>query len=181
MAELVAENGYHVATGFAGTPYVCDALTKTGHVDDAYKLLLERTCPSWLYPVTMGATTVWERWDAMLPDGTINPGQMTSFNHSALGAVADWIHRTVGGLAPLEPGYARVLVAPRPGGGIAWSTTRLMTRHGTVEVRWRLEDGRLTVRTTFPERVTGVLRLPGREDVEIGPGTQEYAADGAAV
>ena len=97
LAELVAESGYRISTGFAGTPYITDALTRTGHLDDAYRLLLERECPSWLYPVTMGATTIWERWDSMLPDGTINPGEMTSFNHYALGAVADWMHRTIGG------------------------------------------------------------------------------------
>ena len=79
-------------------------------------MLLEQSCPSWLYPVTMGATTIWERWDSMLPDGSLNPGEMTSFNHYALGAVADWMHRTIGGIAPLEPGYERVLIAPRPGG-----------------------------------------------------------------
>ena len=88
-------------------PSSTDALTSTGHLDDAYRLLLQQECPSWLYPVTMGATTIWERWDSMLPDGTINPGQMTSFNHYALGAVADWMHRVIGGIAPLEPGYAR--------------------------------------------------------------------------
>ncbi|WP_255954942.1 alpha-L-rhamnosidase [Streptomyces odontomachi] len=175
LAELVAEGGYHVATGFAGTPYVTDALTRTGHVDDAYRLLLERSCPSWLYPVTMGATTVWERWDSMLPDGTINRGQMTSFNHYALGAVADWMHRTVGGVAPLTPGYATVRVAPRPGGGLTWATTSLKTRHGEVEVRWRLaDDGGLWVRTTLPDGVTGVLSLPGRDDVALGPGTVEH-------
>ncbi len=176
LSELVAENGYHIATGFAGTPYVCDALTLTGHLDDAYRLLLERTCPSWLYPVTMGATTVWERWDSMLPDGSINPGQMTSFNHYALGAVADWMHRTVGGLAPLEPGYSRVLVAPRPGGGIAEATTGLDTPHGRVEVHWASADGRLSVETTLPEGVTGVLRLPGRDDVELAPGASTHEA-----
>ena len=176
LSELVAENGYHVATGFAGTPYVCDALTATGHLEDAYRLLLERSCPSWLYPVTMGATTVWERWDSMLPDGTINPGQMTSFNHYALGAVADWIHRTVGGLAPLEPGYSRVLVAPRPGGDLTWATTSLETPHGRAEVRWRREDGRVTVETALPDGVTGVLRLEGQADVELPGGTQTHTA-----
>ena len=79
-----------------------------------YRLLLQTECPSWLYPVTMGATTIWERWDSMLADGTINPGEMTSFNHYALGAVADWLHRRVAGLAPAEPGYRRLTVAPRP-------------------------------------------------------------------
>ena len=103
--ELVAENGYRIATGFAGTPYIADALTETGHLDDAYRLVTQQECPSWLYPVTMGATTIWERWDSMLPDGTINPGPMTSFNHYAFGSIADWMHRTIGGLSALEPGY----------------------------------------------------------------------------
>jgi alpha-L-rhamnosidase len=122
----------------------------------------------------MGATTVWERWDSMLPDGTINPGQMTSFNHYALGAVADWMHRTVGGLSPLEPGYARVLVAPRPGGGLTHATTSLDSPHGRVTIAWRLEGGRLSVDTTLPDGVTGVLRLPGQADLEIsGHSTRE--------
>jgi alpha-L-rhamnosidase len=174
LARLVAESGYHVATGFAGTPYVTDALTMTGHLDAAYRLLLQRSCPSWLYSVTMGATTIWERWDSMLPDGTINPGEMTSFNHYALGAVADWMHRTIGGIAPLAPGYARVLVAPRPGGGLTWASTGLETPHGLVEVRWREEAGGLTVQTTLPDGVTGVLDLPDHPQVDLTPGTSEH-------
>jgi alpha-L-rhamnosidase len=75
----------------------------------------------------MGATTIWERWDSMLPDGTINPGEMTSFNHYALGAVADWMHRVLGGLAPGAPGYRVINVAPRPGGGVAWASTAHLT------------------------------------------------------
>ena len=75
LAQLVAKSGHRISTGFAGTPFITDALTATGHLDDAYQLLLQRECPSWLYPVTMGATTVWERWDSMLPDGTINPAR----------------------------------------------------------------------------------------------------------
>ncbi|BCY10531.1 alpha-L-rhamnosidase [Actinoplanes sp. L3-i22] len=167
LAALVAESGYRVSTGFAGTPYITDALTRTGHLDAAYRLLLEKECPSWLYPVTMGATTIWERWDSMLPDGTVNPGEMTSFNHYALGAVADWMHRTVGGIAPLEPGYARVLVAPRPGGGLTWCRSALDTRHGRIEVDWEIVDGVLQVDARLPEGVTGVLSLPGQPDVEL--------------
>ena len=170
LAALVRENGYRISTGFAGTPYVTDALTATGHLDDAYRLLLQRDCPSWLYPVTMGATTIWERWDSMLPDGTINPGQMTSFNHYALGAVADWMHRTIGGIAPLEPGYRKVLIAPRPGGGLTWATARLETAHGPVEVRWRETGQYLTVDAALPAGVTGVMRLPGEPDRELGSG-----------
>jgi len=171
LAELVAANGYRVATGFAGTPYICDALTLTGHLDEAYGLLLERECPSWLYPVTMGATTVWERWDSMLPDGSINPGEMTSFNHYALGAVADWLHRVVGGLAPAAPGYARVRIAPRPGGGLTSATTSLRTPHGVVRVAWELVDGELRVQADLPEGVTAELDLPGSE-TETVPGGQ---------
>ena len=115
LADLVRSSGFRISTGFVGTPLICDALTAPGHLDVAYRLLLQTGCPSWLYAVTMGATTVWERWDAMLPDGTINPGQMTSFNHYALGAVADWLHRTVAGLAPAAPGYRELLVRPRRG------------------------------------------------------------------
>jgi alpha-L-rhamnosidase len=170
LSALVKENGYRISTGFAGTPYVTDALTQTGHLDDAYRLLLERDCPSWLYPVTMGATTIWERWDSMLPDGTINPGQMTSFNHYALGAVADWMHRVIGGIAPLAPGYGKVLIAPQPGGGLTWATASLETPHGRVEVRWRETGPDLTVEAAVPAGVTGVLRLPGQPDRELTPG-----------
>ena len=170
LAKLTAEAGYRISTGFAGTPFITDALTRTGHVDAAYRLLLERECPSWLYPVTMGATTVWERWDSMLPDGTINPGQMTSFNHYALGAVADWMHRVVGGIAALEPGYARVLVAPQPGGGLTEAETSLETPHGTVRVHWTVDGDALTVEAELPAGVEGVLSLPGRDDQAIGAG-----------
>ena len=90
LVELVAQSGGRIGTGFAGTPVIADALTMVGATSTAYELLLQKQCPSWLYAVTMGATTIWERWDSLLPDGTINPGQMTSFNHYAFGAVADW-------------------------------------------------------------------------------------------
>jgi alpha-L-rhamnosidase len=174
LAELVAANRYRVATGFAGTPFVLDALAATGHLGVAYRLLLERECPSWLYPVTMGATTVWERWDSMLPDGTINSGQMTSFNHYAFGAVADWMHRTIGGIAPLDPGYRRVLVAPRPGGGISWARASLQTRHGRIATHWRTgEDGRAALTVEVPDGVTAVVRLPGTGEAEVGPGRHE--------
>jgi alpha-L-rhamnosidase len=180
LAELVREGGHHIQTGFAGTPFVTDALTVTGHLDDAYALLLQRECPSWLYPVTMGATTVWERWDSMLPDGTINPGEMTSFNHYALGAVVDWLHRTVAGLAPLEPGYARVLVAPQPGGGLTWARTSLQTPHGAVSVSWSRPDGEgLELDVTLPDGVTGVVRLPGEDDREIGSGAHHLTSSAA--
>jgi alpha-L-rhamnosidase len=177
LAALVAENGYRIATGFAGTPYIADALTATGHLDDAYRLLLERECPSWLYSVGMGATTIWERWDSMLPDGSINPGEMTSFNHYALGAVADWMHRTIGGLAPAAPGYRKILVRPRPGGGLTHAATSLLTPHGRVAVHWHRDGRDLTVAVTVPEGATAIIDLPNSDCIEVGAGEHTVTVD----
>jgi alpha-L-rhamnosidase len=172
LAQLSETGGFKVATGFAGTPYVLEALSSTGHLDVAYRMLTERGCPSWLYPVTMGATTIWERWDSMLPDGSINPGQMTSFNHYALGAVADWMHRTIGGITPLEPGYRRVLVAAQPGGGITSADSALDTPHGRLSVRWTADAaGELqALDIDVPTGVTALVRRPGHEDREVAAG-----------
>jgi alpha-L-rhamnosidase len=171
LAELVAEAGHHITTGFAGTPFIAGALSATGHLDTAYKLLLQRECPSWLYPVTMGATTVWERWDSMLPDGSINPGEMTSFNHYAFGAIGDWMHKVIGGLAPLEAGYRRLLIAPQPGGGITWAKAHLKTPQGQASVHWELDSDELIVHATVPEECAAVVRLPGVPETTVGPGS----------
>ncbi|MFV0131976.1 family 78 glycoside hydrolase catalytic domain [Streptomyces sp. HMX87] len=176
LAALVAARGHRIGTGFLGTPLVCDALTATGHVDTAYRLLLERSCPSWLYQVSMGATTVWERWDSMLPDGSVNPGGMTSFNHYALGAVADWIHRTVAGLAPAAPGCRRLLVQPRPGPGLTWAKAVHETPYGRAEVSWRITGHALLTDVLVPPGTTADVRLPGAEPVEAGPGRHTFRA-----
>ena len=170
LADLVAENGYRISTGFAGTPFITEALSKTGHLEEAYKLLLQQESPSWLHPVTMGATTVWERWDSMLPDGSINAGEMTSFNHYALGAVADWMHRVVGGLSPLEPGYGRLLIQPQPGGDLTWAESELETPRGPASVRWERRGEELHVSFTVPEGASALVRLPGEPDTETGSG-----------
>ncbi|HEX6760539.1 MAG TPA: family 78 glycoside hydrolase catalytic domain [Propionibacteriaceae bacterium] len=182
LAELVTESGYHIQTGFAGTPYVLDALTATGHLDEAYRLLLQRECPSWLYPVTMGATTIWERWDSMLPDGTINPGQMTSFNHYALGAVADWMHRSIGGIAPLEPGYSKVLIAPQPGGELHWARSSLETRHGKISVSWSQDgEGPIELDVAIPEGVAALVQLPGTHVQELGSGQHHLSSTSGVI
>jgi alpha-L-rhamnosidase len=129
----------------------------------------------------MGATTIWERWDSMLPDGSINPGEMTSFNHYALGAVADWLHRVVGGIAPGEPGYATVRVAPRPGGGLTSASTSLVTRHGRIAVEWWLaDDGTLDVDVTVPDGVTAEVDLPGAGLQRLGAGRHRVTAPARA-
>jgi alpha-L-rhamnosidase len=177
LADLVAESGYHIRTGFAGTPFITHALTQTGHLEAAYRLLLQTECPSWLYPVTMGATTIWERWDSLLPDGTINPGQMTSFNHYAFGAVAYWMHQIIGGIAPLEPGYSSVLIAPQPGGDIRWARSSLDSRHGKISVSWSQDhDGPIELDVAVPEGVTALVQLPGTPAQELGSGQHHISS-----
>ncbi|WP_348789801.1 glycoside hydrolase family 78 protein [Leifsonia sp. NPDC080035] len=171
LRDLVEANGHRIGTGFAGTPLICDALTKAGQTATAYAMLLERECPSWLYTVLSGGTTIWERWDSMLPDGTVNPGEMTSFNHYALGSVAAWLHGTVAGLTPLEPGFRRFRVAPQPGGGLTAAERTLETPYGSVAVSWRRADGRFELTVTVPTGSRAELVLPSGRIVEAGPGT----------
>ncbi|MBT9607849.1 glycoside hydrolase family 78 protein [Microbacterium sp.] len=176
LAELVRAGGNRIATGFAGTPLITDALTRSGHVEVAYDLLLEKECPSWMYTVLSGGTTTWERWDSLLPDGTVNPGGMTSFNHFALGAVADWIHRTVAGLAPVEPGYRRIAFAPRPGGGLTHAAAEHETPYGRAAVAWHIEDEQLHVEVRVPTGATGVVSLPDGREFEVAAGAHTFAA-----
>ena len=177
LAELVRASGYTIRTGFVGTPLICDALTSTGHLDTAYRLLLQTRCPSWLYPVTMGATTIWERWDSLLPDGSVNPGEMTSFNHYALGAVADWIQRTIGGLAPLEPGYRRIEIHPQPGNSLTSARASHQTPYGMAECAWKIEGGAIRVDVMVPPNTTAIVTLPGRDaqPVEVGSGSYHWS------
>jgi alpha-L-rhamnosidase len=174
LAELVAADGHRIATGFVGTPLICDALTDTGHLDTAYRLLLQTECPSWLYPVTMGATTTWERWDGLRPDGTLSESGMTSFNHYALGAVADWLHRVVAGLAPAAPGYRRITFHPRPGGGLSSAWAEHDSPYGTARIAWQDGADGLHVAVIVPPGSTGQVHLPGRAPVDVGPGHHEF-------
>jgi alpha-L-rhamnosidase len=177
LVELVRSSGYHISTGFVGTPLICDALCSIGEDNAAFHLLTQRNCPSWLYPVTMGATTIWERWDSLLPDGSVNPGEMTSFNHYALGAIADWLHRTVGGLAPAAPGYRHFDVRPHPGGRLTSARARHLTPYGPAECIWTIEAGQIEVVVVVPPNATATVVLPGsdRAPLEVGSGTYRWA------
>ncbi|TIC85475.1 alpha-L-rhamnosidase [Nocardioides sp. GY 10127] len=178
LAELVRRDGYRIGTGFVGTPLVADALVEGGHVRQAARLLLQTECPSWLYPVTMGATTVWERWDSMLPDGSVNPGEMTSFNHYALGAVADFCHRVVAGLAASAPGYRRLHVEPHPLPGLPHATARHLTPYGPAEAGWRREgigaDAEVVVEVVVPPGVVADVVLPDGCTHEVASGTHVW-------
>jgi alpha-L-rhamnosidase len=179
LAELVAEGGHRIGTGFVGTPLLCDALTAAGEVDTAYGLLLQTRAPSWLYPVTVGATTIWERWDSLLPDGRINPSGMTSFNHYALGAVADWMHRTVAGLSPGAPGYRHIRVAPRPGGGLTHASAQHDTPYGRAAVAWTRDGHRFELSVTVPPGARAQVELPEAAaiSIEVGSGNHVFGCD----
>ncbi|XAS72909.1 family 78 glycoside hydrolase catalytic domain [Micrococcaceae bacterium Sec5.1] len=166
LADLVRMSGFRISTGFVGTPLVCDALTSTGHVETAYRLLLQTGCPSWLYPVTMGATTIWERWDSMRPDGSVNPGGMTSFNHYALGAVADWMHRSLAGLAPAAAGYRELVVHPYPTAALTSASAVHLTPYGEAVVAWERSDGRLKLDVKVPVGATAQVHVPGFPEPE---------------
>jgi alpha-L-rhamnosidase len=175
LADLVRANGFRIGTGFVGTPLINDALTAAGRPDLAYRLLLEKGCPSWLYPVGMGATTIWERWDSMLPDGSVNPGSMTSFNHYALGAVADWMHRTVAGLAPAAPGYREITVRPLPNRALGHASARHLTPYGEASVVWRRADGRFTLDVVVPVGARATVHVPGDPaPVAVGHGRHSW-------
>jgi alpha-L-rhamnosidase len=171
LAELVRQADGRISTGFAGTPVVTDALTGSDHLAEAYRLLENTGRPSWLYAVVNDATTIWERWDALLPDGTVYPGNMTSFNHYALGAVADWLHRVVAGMEAVEPGWRVIRFAPQPGGTISHASARHLTPYGEAGIEWRIDDGKLIAAVTVPVGARATVELPRAGVVEVPHGT----------
>ncbi|KAH7007857.1 bacterial alpha-L-rhamnosidase-domain-containing protein [Microdochium trichocladiopsis] len=180
LERLVRTANYHISTGFAGTPVITKAPTAAGKPQLAYRMLLEKGCPSWLYAVTMGATTIWECWNSMMPDGSINPGHMMSFNHYALGAVADWLHSTVGGISPAAPGWRTIRVRPVPGGNITSANVRFNGPYNPVACEWKLKNGtEFSMKLTVPPNCAAEVTLPCDfrasffEGIEDGDGEAE--------
>ena len=161
LAGAVRGRGMHLTTGFLGTPQLLPVLSATSHFDVAYGLLMQRSYPSWLYPITRGATTMWERWDGIRPDSSFQDAGMNSFNHYAFGAVGDWMYRTIGGIS-LDAGAAggkRVRIAPRPGGGLTHARASLETPYGKVASAWRLGERDFMLETSVPPNTTADVTL----------------------
>lgn len=175
LEKLVRTARFHVATGFAGTPIITHALTAISKTQLAYRMLLELTCPSWLYAVSMGATTIWERWDSMLPNGRINPGQMTSFNHYAYGSVADWLHGTVGGISALEPGWRVIRVRPVPGGNLTSAEVSFLGPCGLVACQWTWNNGKFSMEVTVPPNCSALVTLPSELKSDFANVTEKEA------
>ena len=173
LADMVKADGVQLRTGFVGTPYILHALSQYGHADLAWSLVLRREYPGWLYPVTKGATTIWEHWDGIHEDGSFWSADMNSFNHYAYGAVADWIFEQAAGIRHAEdkPGFEELIYAPHPDKRLGWLQARLNTRHGTVSAMWVCqEDGiRYELETPAPAKVC----LNGKE-TWVNPGKYTF-------
>jgi alpha-L-rhamnosidase len=175
LAEDVRRRDHHLTTGFLGASHLPHVLSDSGYLDEAYGLLHQDTYPSWLYPVTKGATTIWERWDGIQPDGKFQDIGMNSFNHYAYGAIGDWLYRVVAGLNPAAPGYRQVLIRPRPGGKLTRAAASHDSPYGRLASAWRLEAGGLIVEVTLPPNTEAEVHLPAADVAAVTEGGQPLA------
>lgn len=171
LVTLIQENGNHLATGFLGTPYLLPVLSKFGRSDVAYTLLRQDTYPSWLYPVKMGATTIWERWDGIKPDSSV---MATSYNHYSYGAVGDWLYRSIAGINEASPGYKKVIIRPQPGGGLTWASASYQCPHGTISSAWKIEVDKVLLQVQVPPGTSATVYVPGGEVAEVGAGQHTF-------
>lgn len=158
LNQIVIENGYHIGTGFLSTPYLCEVLTKAGYIETAYKMLSQTTSPSWLYPVTKGATTIWESWEGYDKDGE----PFASHNHYSFGSVMEWVYRYMVGIDTYiqTPGYKKIKIQPMPGGGITYAKASIDTVRGNVSCGWKKENNIFIVEFTIPANTTADIILP---------------------
>ncbi|QNL52356.1 glycoside hydrolase family 78 protein [Olivibacter sp. SDN3] len=162
LVENIENYDNHLTTGFLGTPYLCHVLSRFGYEDVAYTLLKQETYPSWLYPVKQGATTIWERWDGIKPDGSFQNKDMNSFNHYAYGAIGDWMYKNITGIRGMKemPAYKIFTIAPRPGGGIKHANASLETVYGTITSAWKIEGDQFLMEVTVPPNTRAHLVFP---------------------
>ncbi|MCK5776457.1 MAG: family 78 glycoside hydrolase catalytic domain, partial [Bacteroidales bacterium] len=170
----------HLTTGFLGTPLLMQTLCNTGYEDLAFMLINRKIFPSWLYPVTVGATTIWERWDSQRPDGSFNGDTMNSFNHYAYGAVGSWLYNYVVGIRIDEsmPGYKKIIIKPTIGGGLTFAASTHESMYGTISSSWKIEDGKVITEVEIPANTTAVVYIPNLkneyEKHEIGSGKYTF-------
>jgi alpha-L-rhamnosidase len=178
LIKLFEAKQFHLATGFLGTPLICPVLTRFGRIDLAYKILLQTTYPGWLFPVSNGATTMWERWNSWTPDSGFGDANMNSFNHYAYGAVGQWMYAKIGGieLDPERPAYEHIRIAPQPGGPIKRARTALDSVRGRIESSWTLMGERFSLQVLIPPGCTATVRLPDGSVHERGSGRHAFEA-----
>ncbi len=180
LAALVKKSDYCIGTGFPGTPYILFALADNGRKEDAFKMLTNTKCPSWLYEVKVGGTTIWERWDALREDGSCNTGAedgtggMISFNHYASGAVGDFLYRRVAGIEPLEGGYKNFRIAPIVGGGLTYAKGIVNTPYGEIKSDWRIVDNQFTITVNVPVSTNCALIMPDGKQYDLVSGEYTF-------
>lgn len=190
LVKLVREADNHLTTGFTGTPYLLFALSDHGYIDVAYELLLQESCPSWLYQVKAGATTLWERWDALRPDGSVNIGDLTgnksdeqseggmvSFNHYANGAVGDWLYRRVAGIEALSGGYKTFRIKPIIGGDLNYAKASVLTPFGQITSHWRIEENVFIIDVEVPVSTKCKLVLPNNDNHTLDSGQYQFSCE----
>lgn len=175
LLTLLEERGWHLSTGFLGTPLLCPVLSRFGRSDVAYRLLLDEDYPGWLFPVRNGATTMWERWNSWTPEDGFGDAAMNSFNHYAYGAVGRWMYDTIGGIRIDEqhPGYERIHISPEPDARLDWASAELRSRRGVVACRWDVDSDHILVRFRIPAGSTATVTLPGCAEELVGAGQYE--------
>ena len=162
LVENIRDYDDHLTTGFLGTPYLCHVLSRFGYDSVAYKLLLQDTYPSWLYPVKMGATTIWERWDGQKPDSSFQTPGMNSFNHYAYGAIGDWMYRNITGIDNYgdAAGYKTISIRPHVGGNLTYANADLESGYGKISVYWKIAEGKFMMDVEIPANTKAVIYIP---------------------
>ncbi|WLQ38628.1 alpha-L-rhamnosidase [Streptomyces laculatispora] len=160
LVALIEAEDWHLSTGFLGTPRLLPVLTDTGHTDVAYRLLQQRSFPSWGYQIDKGSTTMWERWDSIQPDGSFQTPDMNSFNHYAYGSVGEWMYTNIAGISAGRPGFREIVIRPRPGGDVTSARATFASVYGPVSTHWKLRSGGIDLRCTVPPNTTAEVWVP---------------------
>ena len=174
LERLVGENGFHLSTGFPGTPYILFALADNEHADTAYRLLLQDTCPSWLYMIEKGATTLWEQWNAITPSGEVREPSM---NHYAYGAVGAFLYRRVLGLEPIEGGWRKFRLRPLPGGNLTHVEGSVSTPYGLIKASWRIGNGKFKLDVKVPVSAECTVIMPDGKEIKVTSGTHSFEGE----
>ena len=168
LIRTIEREDWHLSTGFVGVGYLCPVLTETGNAEVAYRLLLNETYPSWGYTIKNGATTIWERWDGWTEENGFQSPNMNSFNHYSLGSVGEWLYRYVAGIDLGSPGYGRIVIRPRPGGGLTHARGEYHSVRGRISSSWKIEDGLFSLEVLIPPNTTATVHVPSKDGVSEG-------------
>ncbi|GAB3427363.1 alpha-L-rhamnosidase [Niabella aquatica] len=165
LVDDIKKKGDQLTTGFMATPHINFVLSDNGYADVAYDLLWQKSPPSWLYPLEKGATTIWELWDGVKPNGDVRDPYMNSFNHFANGSIGNWMYQVIGGirLSEGDAGYKHFVINPVPHKRLKFCNTTLETAYGTIKVYWSTNRDRISLKVTIPPNTSAEIVLPSEQ------------------